>query len=82
MVERAHRGADERRVGRLAAAAQLAREQADALHVVEQPLPLLLDEDDPEHVAEQADVAPELRVGPIRHPRARLPVPAGRRCGR
>jgi len=38
-------------------------ERPDALDVVEELLPVLLDEDAAEEVAEQADVSPERRVG-------------------
>ena len=53
----------------LAAVARLARgarQSADALLQREQVLALLLDDHLPEHLAEQADVRPELRLG--RHP--------------
>jgi hypothetical protein len=46
-----------------AGGAGLAREPPDPLFLVEQVLPLLLDEDPAEDVAQQADVAAERRVG-------------------
>jgi hypothetical protein len=50
------------------ALARGARKAADALDVVEQRLVLLLDEHAAEQVAEQADVAPERRVGGLVSP--------------
>ena len=44
-------------------ASRLARERPHPLDVGEQLLALLLDEHPPEQVAEQADVAPQRRVG-------------------
>ena len=52
----------------LGPAAGRARERADALDVVEQVLARLLDEHAAEQVAEQADVAPEGRVGRLVRP--------------
>jgi len=43
---------------RSAGGARIPREEADALHFVEQLLPFLLDEHVPEHVPQEADVAP------------------------
>ena len=56
--DRPHRLAD---VGDDPALPRRAREQPHALDRLEEPLALLLDEDRAEGLAEQADVAPELR---------------------
>ena len=61
-LDRERRDALEQLVVRRACAGG-AREGADALDVLEERLVLLLDEDAAEQIAEQADVAPQGRVG-------------------
>ena len=77
LVERTHAGRERRPVGRGAGVPGLARQAPDALDVGEQILAALLDEDTPERVADQADVAPQRVVATAQRARGRI---VGGRC--